>query len=156
MPPLETFTICDPQPSSLTIINAYYFPKVLNVVAPQLKNLTASIQSSLQIQHGDYLQLSAVRSDSLEKVPQERVQQWVHNEPTNIKQWVHNEPTIKRNKLDAENKQPETIDEERKMLEAEMQRRNEVIAEQKAIIQRQDGVIAELKTKIEILEAAKV
>ncbi|GKD32139.1 hypothetical protein Tco_1242917 [Tanacetum coccineum] len=60
MPPLETFTICDPQPSSLTIINAYYFPKVLNVVAPQLKNLTASIQSSLQIQHGDYLQLSAV------------------------------------------------------------------------------------------------
>nr|GEW63768.1 hypothetical protein [Tanacetum cinerariifolium] len=68
MPPLETFNICAPQLSSLTIGNAYYFPKVLNVVAPQLKYLTASIQSSLQIQHGDYLQLSTVRFNSLEKV----------------------------------------------------------------------------------------
>ncbi|GJR69221.1 F-box domain, cyclin-like protein [Tanacetum coccineum] len=201
MPPLETFNICAPQLSSLTIGNAYYFPKVLNVVAPQLKNLTASIQSSLQIQNGDYLQLSSVRFDSLEKVslskndtrdysyekhvprvldlfeklhsakflildmniiqvPQKRVQQQVHNQPT----------AKKRTKLDAENKQLETTDQEKKMLEVEMQRQNKVVAEQKARIQRQegviaeqnariqrqDGVIAELKSKIEILKAAKV
>ncbi|PWA36957.1 F-box domain, cyclin-like protein [Artemisia annua] len=73
MAPLETFTICAPQLSSLTIRNAYCFPKVLNVVAPQLKDLMASIQCSLPFQLGDYLQLSTVMSDSLEKVSLSKV-----------------------------------------------------------------------------------
>ncbi|PWA47492.1 F-box domain, cyclin-like protein [Artemisia annua] len=241
MTPLETetFTICAPQLSSLTIRNAYSFPKIWNVVAPQLKNLTASIQSSLL---GDYLQLSAVRFDSLEKVSLSKVYTRYYNheklfdlfkklhsakflildmniiqmlsscedqlqlqpspfnnlaclridarnvKPTpvipikvrnyflgsssnftfimdtppqvpqkTVKQQVQNVPTAKkRTKLDTENKQLETIDEEKRMLEVEMQRQNEVIAEQKARIRRQDGIIAELNAKIEILEAAKV
>ncbi|KAJ9536305.1 hypothetical protein OSB04_un000514 [Centaurea solstitialis] len=56
--------MCAPKLCNLTITDNFAFPKVFNVVAPQLKNLTASVVDELS----NFLQLSFEDLDSLEKV----------------------------------------------------------------------------------------
>lgn len=80
------------------------------------------------------------------QVPHKRLRQQVHHETT----------TNKMIKLDSENKQPENLNEEKRMLEAKIQMQDEVIAQQKTKIQILSDVIAEQKAKIEVLESAKV
>ncbi|KAI7742903.1 LOW QUALITY PROTEIN: hypothetical protein M8C21_031328, partial [Ambrosia artemisiifolia] len=70
MKDLKIFDICAPALSDLTITDAIAYPDVFNVVAPQLKNLTASIMatSNQDPSKFDCLQLSIEAFDSLEKV----------------------------------------------------------------------------------------
>ncbi|KAJ9547246.1 hypothetical protein OSB04_019789, partial [Centaurea solstitialis] len=61
---VEFFNVCAPQLCNLTITDPYHFPKVINVVAPKLESLTASVLDICS----NFLPLSAEGLDSLEKV----------------------------------------------------------------------------------------
>ncbi|KAJ9536313.1 hypothetical protein OSB04_un000522 [Centaurea solstitialis] len=71
---LDTSNICTPKHSNLTITDFDSFPKVFNVVALQLENLTASFNTSMMLKshralYGEdfkFLQLSTYGLDSLE------------------------------------------------------------------------------------------
>ncbi|KAJ9536315.1 hypothetical protein OSB04_un000524 [Centaurea solstitialis] len=73
---LDTFNICTPKLSTLTITDPDTFPKVFNVIAPQLQNLTASFNTSMKLRshrafYSDsfkFLQFSTEGLDSLQKV----------------------------------------------------------------------------------------
>ncbi|PWA90651.1 F-box domain, cyclin-like protein [Artemisia annua] len=66
---LKIFSICAPKLTNLTITEPDSFPEVLNVVSPQLKNLTASVRASLNdLPCYDFLQFSTEGFSSLEKV----------------------------------------------------------------------------------------
>ncbi|KAJ9547270.1 hypothetical protein OSB04_019813 [Centaurea solstitialis] len=67
---LDTFNICTSKLPTLTITDPDTFPKVFNVVAPQLQNLTASFNTSMKLRSHrafsfKFLQFSTEGLDSL-------------------------------------------------------------------------------------------
>ncbi|KAJ9547310.1 hypothetical protein OSB04_019853 [Centaurea solstitialis] len=60
------FIICAPLLRNLTITCPVYFPKVFNLIAPRLENLTTQVNATTNCEV--FLQLSRARLDSLEKV----------------------------------------------------------------------------------------
>ncbi|XP_071732495.1 uncharacterized protein [Rutidosis leptorrhynchoides] len=66
---LVELNLCLPQLSSLSVTSCYRYPKFLNVVAPQLQNLTASVDFVDALHRSDLLQMYTVQGfDYLEKV----------------------------------------------------------------------------------------
>ncbi|XP_071734087.1 uncharacterized protein [Rutidosis leptorrhynchoides] len=65
---LQELNLCAPQLSNLSVTFRDRYPKVLNVVAHQLQNLTASVKSVVVLHCRDLLLKSTVGFDSLKKV----------------------------------------------------------------------------------------